>query len=147
MEEGRANQPTELGLRSAHPLGGAGHRDDSYSTLLCPVNSEIAVGLWPFLSYCFCFVPICTCVQLFLVPYSFFVFFTLADVCPDTSTAAKGPRPQRAGQWVPVWSCSGRMEPVRPLEIPHNSLGGGCIACLRVGAHVLEEAPSKPEGK
>ena len=34
----------------------------------------------------------CTHVQLFLVPYSFFVFCCSGDVCPGVSPAAKGPR-------------------------------------------------------
>ena len=45
----------------------------------------------------------CTHVQLFLVPYSFFVFCCSGDVCPGVSPAAKGPRfqPVSAGPCPP----------------------------------------------
>ena len=53
----------------------------------------VAGGLWPFCILLFMICPNCAGTQLFLVPYSFFVFCCLkrADVCPGASTAAKGP--------------------------------------------------------
>ena len=54
----------------------------------------MAVGLWPFCILLFLLCPMCTCVQLVLVPVVSLYSFELADVCQDASTAAKHPRPQ-----------------------------------------------------
>ena len=48
----------------------------------------------------------CTHGQLFLVPYSFFVFSCSGDVCPGVSPAAKGPRfqPVSPGPSPTLWN-------------------------------------------
>ena len=57
-------------------------------------------GIWAFLVFLYFLSIICpnwACTQLFLVPYSFFVFFGLRKClsrCKHCSTAAKGPRSQ-----------------------------------------------------
>ena len=54
-------------------------------------------GSWAFWSLCVLLsriCPTCVCTQLFLVPYSFFVFSCSGDVCPGSSTAAKDPSPR-----------------------------------------------------
>lgn len=53
------------------PPRGAAQRDhEQYSA---PGTSEVAVGFWPFCILLFEICPNCTCLQLFLVPHSFFV--------------------------------------------------------------------------
>ena len=58
---------------SAHPLGGAVCRDHARYPAFAPGTWEVAAGFWPF---CILFIlcPSRACVQLFLVPYSFFIF-------------------------------------------------------------------------
>ena len=75
------------------------------STLLlllipCICSGCFRSGSWGLRVFCI-FLPIlcpkCTCTQLVLVPYSFFVFAAGGSVCPGASiaaTAAKGLRPQ-----------------------------------------------------
>ena len=55
------------------------------------------VVFWSFCISLSIIYPNCTCTQLILVPYSFFVLSCLGrrgDVCPGASPAAKGPRSQ-----------------------------------------------------
>ena len=56
---------------SPHPLGGAVGSDHVQYPDFTPDTSEVAVG---FLVFCILFIicPNCACMQLFLVPYSFF---------------------------------------------------------------------------
>ena len=81
----------------AHLLGGVESRGHSQYSVFVPSSSEVVVG------FCFFFIllsricPICACMQLFLVPYNFFVFCCsrrrLSRRKPG-STAAKGLRSQ-----------------------------------------------------
>ena len=63
-----------------------------------PGSSEVAVGLLGLFCVLLSIIfPSCTCMQLFLVPYSFFVFCcSKRDLsrCKHCSTAANGPRSQ-----------------------------------------------------
>ena len=64
-----------------------------------PVFAPVTVLLLPahqkrqlsFCSFCILLLLICTCKQVFLVPYSFFVF-CCSRVGPGASTLGKGPR-------------------------------------------------------
>ena len=81
---------------SAHPAGYAVCRDHVQDPAFAPGTSEVAAGFWPFCILFFIICPNCTCMQLVLVPYSFFVFCSRGDVCPGASTPVKGPRSQPA---------------------------------------------------
>ena len=57
-----------------HLLGGAVCRDHAQSPASALGTSEVAVGFWPFCTLLLIICPNCTCMQLFLVSYSLFVF-------------------------------------------------------------------------
>lgn len=59
---------------SAQPLGGAVCRDQAQHPVFAPSTSEVAVGFWSFCILLFLMCLNCTCTQLFLVSFSFFVF-------------------------------------------------------------------------
>ena len=81
----------------ARPFGDAAMQGHAQYPALAPGFSEMAVE---FSGLFVSFVhnsPHCPCRQLFLVPYSFFVFVDPGDICPDASVAApprrvSGPR-------------------------------------------------------
>ena len=115
--EGSTGAPTAAGgasARSRSPgrgelvssVGGSGHR---MAGLVClPLrwcchagahtvpcsggSSEMAVGFSGLFVSFVHNLPHCTCRQLFLVPYSFFVFVDRGDSCPGASAAALPPR-------------------------------------------------------
>ena len=69
-----------------------------YSAIVCNIllllwiPQKWQLGFWPFCILLFIICPNCPCTQLFLVPYSCFVFCCAGAACPGASTAAKGPR-------------------------------------------------------
>ena len=95
-------------------VGGSGHR---MAGLVCPPlrwgchtgarsvpcsgsSSETAVGFSGLFVSFVHNLPHCTCRQLLLVPYSFFVFVDRGDICPGASTAAlprRGSSPRLPG--------------------------------------------------
>ena len=87
----------------AYPLGGLECRGHVQYPIFAPGSSKVAfwVGFFFLLFVCL-FVsfgsricPNCTCMQLVLVPYSFFVFCSSRkgmSMCKHHSTAAKGPK-------------------------------------------------------
>jgi len=60
---------------------------------LLPALQQWHLEFWSFL-YLFVHNLPQLLMQLFLVPYNFFVFYCPSKHCPGASTAAKGPRPQ-----------------------------------------------------
>ena len=91
--EGGANQwvRVEGWLRwSAHPLGGALCRDHTQYPAFAPSTSEVAVGFWPFCILLFIIFPNCACMQLSLVPYSFFIFCCSRRCLPRCKHSSKG---------------------------------------------------------
>ena len=69
--------------------------------LLLAPGGRVAVQFRPFCVLFFIICPICACMKLFLVPYSFFVFCCWrgrGDARPGVSTEAWGPRSQPARQ-------------------------------------------------
>ena len=70
-----------------------------HSTLLllptpCLCSLLFRSGIWAFCIFLSIICPSCSCGQLFLVPYSFFVFCCSRRCVSGASTAAKGPRSQ-----------------------------------------------------
>ena len=84
---------------SAHPLVVLCAVCMHSTLLLLPTPQKWQLGFLVFLYLLSRNCPSCTCTQLFLVPYSFFVFCCLrrGDVCPGASTAGKGSRSQVSG--------------------------------------------------
>ena len=77
-------------------------RSDSWSLLY------LVVIIWSFCILLVIICPSCACTQLFLVPYSFFVFCAGGSICPGVSTEAKDLRFQVPGP---------RFQPVLHLKI------------------------------
>ena len=83
-------------------------------------KKKVAVGFFGlFVTFGSRICPNCTCTQLFLVPYSFFVFCCSrrgVSKCKNCSTAAKGPRYQAVSllqlqprlEWTPRAGSSSR---------------------------------------
>ena len=64
--------------------------------LLLPASQKWQLGFWSFCILLSIICPNCTGMQLFLVPYSFFVSIAGGDSCPGASPPIKGPRSQPA---------------------------------------------------
>ena len=79
---------------STRPLGVAECRRPVQLPAFAPGSSEVAVGFLVSLYLLSIMCPNCTCTQLFLVPYSFFVSVGGGEAGPGTSPAAEGPRSQ-----------------------------------------------------
>ena len=73
-------------------------------------------------------------------------FVAGGEFCPGASTAAKGPRSQRVSVGPSLVMCSGHMEPVRPLEIPHDSLRVVALLVSEFGAYVLGGGTKQARG-
>ena len=74
-------------------------------------------------------------------------FVAGGEFCPGASTAAKGSRSQPVSVGPSLVVCSGRMEPVRPLEIPHDSLGVVALHVSGFGAYVLGGGTKQARGR
>ena len=98
----------------AHPSGGGVCRGQAHYLCFCPRHpifapgsSKLAVGFFGlFVSFGSRICPNCAYTQLFLVPYSFFVFCCSrkgVSRCKYCSTAAKGPRSQPVSVWSEMY--------------------------------------------
>ena len=104
----------EGGLRwSARPFGGVEGRGHARCPAFAPSSSEVAVELfWSFCILLSVICPSCPCTQLFLVPYSLFVFCCWRrslSWCKHYSKGSQVPGPSlahpcRTGftSWVPT---------------------------------------------
>ena len=63
----------------------------SQHNFLLPALQKWQSGFWSLCILLSITCPNCPCTQLFLVPYSVFVFCAGGDVCPGAGTAARGP--------------------------------------------------------
>ena len=75
---------------SAHPLGGAVCRDLALYSAFAPGTSEVAVRFWSFWILLLLICSSCACMQLLLVPYSFFVFCCLRRHLSRCKLCSKG---------------------------------------------------------
>ena len=82
----------------AHPSGGGVCRGHAQFPAFAPGSSKVAVGFYGLLvSFGFRICLNCSCMQLFLVAYSFFVFCCSrrgVSRCKHCNTTAKSPRSQ-----------------------------------------------------
>ena len=129
--------------------GCAGGMRRALCLLLAPQKAQLGffLGEGTFLPI---ICPNCACMQLFLVPYSFFVFCSSRDVCSGASAAATA-----AGSQVPAClrACHQTLESRIPLKHSPaqglNWLGGGFFTYARGAPHphpILNEIGKQVQG-
>lgn len=78
---------------STHLFGGTVGTDPGSGLCFCSWHLRRGRWFWHLCILLFMICPNCLCMQLILVPYSFFVSVVSGDVCPGASTAVKCPGP------------------------------------------------------
>ena len=111
---------------SASLLGGAVCRLHVYYPVFAPTSQKWQLGFLTFCILLFIICPNCAWVQLFLVPYRFFVFCCSGAVSPGASTEKRFPVPrsQLVSMLSEIWERNCIEPSVESFTIPWESRSG-----------------------